>query len=357
MMVPEPKVEESVEMMGLEQDQDMSDIPEGRAWRRWARRFGNHWLGNGFWSKYGLVGALLLLILVFSVSTPGFATLENWKILGTGNSVPGLVALAALVPLMVGEFDLSVANVAELAAVLVAILIGQDHLAPLLAYIIVIIVAIAIGLVNGVLVGVFGLNSFIVTLAMSSVIEGISLYLTSGSTLFTGIPTSLINLGQGSVGWVPDLVIVLVVAAAVLWYLTEKTPVGRHVIAVGLGREAARLMGVRVRVMTVFAFVVASVLGAGAGVVWLGYTGSVAAGTGSYLLLPALTAGFLGATSIRVGRFNVAGTTVAVVLVAVGLSGLELNGAPSWVQPIFDGGVLMGAIVASRVALLRGGQR
>ena len=70
-------------------------------------------------------------------------------------------------------------------------------------------------------------------------------------------------------------------------------------------------------------------------------------------LLPALAAGFLGATTIKVGRFNVLGTMIAVALVAVGLSGLELNGVPDWVAPVFDGGVLAAAIAASRIAVLR----
>ena len=265
-----------------------------------------------------------------------------------------IIALGALVPLMVGEFDLSVGANVELSSVLVAVLASQHGWSLPTAALAGVLIGGLIGLVNGVLVAVAGISSFIATLAVGSLASGLSLYLTDGSILFQGIPESLRTFAQGNAGGaVPKLLIVAAAVALVLWYLTERTPVGRQVVSIGLNKEAARLMGIRTRSLVVAAFVTSGLLAGFAGVLLLGRVGSASSGIGPTFLLPALAAGFLGATTIKVGRFNVVGTVIAVALVAVGLNGLQLNGAPVWVEPVFDGAVLAVAVGASRLAVLR----
>ncbi|HJS94143.1 MAG TPA: ABC transporter permease [Solirubrobacteraceae bacterium] len=306
-----------------------------------------------WWGRYGVLITLVLLIVIFALTTHGFATLSNFKIVAGSNSVAAILALGALLPLMVGEFDLSVGANLEVASVLVAVLVGKDHWSFWLAAIITVMITGTIGVINGGLVAYLGVSSFIATLASGSVVSGLSLYLTNGQILFTGIPSGLRSFSQGNAGPIPNLLIVAVIATVVLWYLTERTPGGRYVISTGLNKEAAQLMGLRVRALVVSSFAASGLLAGIAGVLYLGRVGSASSGVGTSFLLPALAAGFLGATTIRVGRFNVFGTMIAVALVAVGLSGLELNGAPDWVAPVFDGGVLAAAIAASRIAVLR----
>lgn len=309
--------------------------------------------GLPWWGRYGVLITTVALIVVFSLTTPTFATLENFQIIGGSNSIGALVALGALVPLMVGEFDLSVGAELELTSVLVAVLVGQDHWSLVAALIVGIGAAVAVGVANGVMVAFFGVGSFIATLASASVVSGISLYLTKGEVLFSGIPESLRSFAQGLAGPIPNLVIVAAVIAAVLWYLSERTTAGRQTIATGLNKDAAQLMGVPSRRLTIVAFAAAGLLSGAAGFLLLGRVGSASSGIGTTYLLPALAAGFLGATTVKVGRFNVLGTIIAVILVAVGLSGLELNGVPNWVEPVFDGGVLALAVSASRFAEVR----
>jgi ribose transport system permease protein len=313
-----------------------------------ARRSGLPW-----WGRYGVLITLVLLVVGFSLTTPTFATLSNFQIIGGSNSIGALVALGALVPLMVGEFDLSVGAELELSSVLAAVLLGQHHWPLALGLIVAVMAAGAIGVINGVMVAYFGVGSFIATLASASVVSGISLYLTNGQILFADIPASLRDFSQGLAGPIPNLVIVAAAITVVLWYLAERTPVGRQISATGLNREAAQLMGVPSRRLIIASFAAAGVLAGIAGCLLLGRVGSGSSGIGSSYLLPALAAGFLGATTVKVGRFNVVGTIIAVVLVAVGLSGLELNGVPNWVEPVFDGGVLALAVSASRLAEVR----
>jgi ribose transport system permease protein len=296
---------------------------------------------------------LVLLGAVFAVTTDGFFTADNFRIVTSSNSIALVVALGALIPLMVGEFDLSVGAVVELTSILVAVLAAHHGWSLATAVVAGILLGAAIGLVNGVLVAFVGMSSFIATLAVSSLAAGLSLYLTDGSILFQGIPASLRSFSQGDLGAVPKLLVVAALVSLLLWYLTERTPLGRQVVSIGLNREAARLMGIRTRALVVGAFVASGILSALAGVLLLGRVGSASSGVGPSFLLPALAAGFLGATTIKVGRFNVLGTVIAVALVAVGLNGLQLNGVPVWVEPVFDGAVLAVAVGASRFAVLR----
>jgi ribose transport system permease protein len=309
-----------------------------------------------WWGRYGALITLILLLVGFSATTHGFGTVDNFKIVSGSNSVAAILALGALIPLMVGEFDLSVGANLELSSVLVAVLVGQHHWSLGLACLAAILLTTLIGVLSGSLSAFLGVSSFIATLAVSSVVAGVSIYLTNGQVLFSGIPESLRDFAQQNAGPIPHLLIVAAVVAVVLWYLTERTPVGRQVVAVGLNKEAARLMGIRVRGLVVSSFALSGLLAGGAGVLLLGRVGSGNSGVGPNFLLPALAAGFLGATTVKVGRFNVPGTIIAVLVVAVGLSGLQLNGVPSWVEPVFNGGILAVAVSASRLAVLRSGR-
>jgi ribose transport system permease protein len=120
-----------------------------------------------------------------------------------------------------------------------------------------------------------------------------------------------------------------------------------------MGRDAARLSGVRNDRLVVTAFIFSSMMAALAGFLEVGRVGSGGPLIGPEFLLPALAACFLGATTIRPGRFNVLGTVVAVTLVAIGINGLQLNGAPDWVEPIFNGSILLVAVGLSRYASKR----
>lgn len=306
-----------------------------------------------WWGRYGVLLTLIALIVVFAVTTHGFFNSDNFRIVTSSNSIGLIVALGALVPLMVGEFDLSVGANLEFSSVLVAVLISQHHWSLGTAAVVSVVLTTAIGTLSGCLIALLRVSSFIATLAVGSLVSGASLYLTNGQIIFAGIPPSLKNFAQGNAGPIPNLLIIAVLVSALLWYLSEQTTVGRQVSSIGLNAEAARLMGVRVRALVVAAFATSGLLAGLAGVLLLGRVGSASSGVGASFLLPALAAGFLGATAIKVGRFNVLGTLIAVGVVAVGLNGLQLNGVPVWVEPVFDGAVLAVAVAASRFAILR----
>jgi ribose transport system permease protein len=309
-----------------------------------------------WWTTYAVVLITVGLGVIFSITNSStFPTSLNFQIVSGSNAVTLLLALGSLPVLIGGDFDLSVGYTLELGAVGMAQLVGTYHVDLVPAILIVLAGGTLIGLINGILVAKVGISSFIATIGVGSVLEGISLEITNGRTLINGIPNSLLNFSQDNTLGIPNVVFLALVVCIIFWIGCEHTPYGRRLLAIGLSRRSADLLGMRVDNLRISAFVIAGFMAALAGIVELGRTGSATSGIGPSFLLPAVAAAFLGATTIKVGRFNVVGTVVAVILVGIGVSGLELNGVPNWVEPVFDGVVLVLAVGTSRIAARRGG--
>jgi ribose transport system permease protein len=140
----------------------------------------------------------------------------------------------------------------------------------------------------------------------------------------------------------------MIVIAAVGWYVLEHTPYGRYLYAIGGSKEAARLAGVNVRRLTFSCFMVSALLGAIAGLLTASRMGSGDPTTGPSFLLPVLAGALLGAAAYKPGTYNIAGTIIAVFTLAVGVTGLQLLGAPFWIEPVFNGAALIIAVGVTR---------
>jgi ribose transport system permease protein len=295
--------------------------------------------------EYGVVLFLLILIVGFSIALPDlFPTGANAKAILSSNAVPGILALAVLLPLSAGEFDLSVGATLGFTSVLVAW--ATIHGVPFgLACLLALVAGGLIGAINAFLVVKIRVSAFIATLGVATVLSGGNLLLTDGSVLFQGISPHLLDLARTELLFgLPAMVFYFFAAALILWYALEQTPLGRYLQATGLGRGAARLSGVRTDRYLTAAFVIAGVIAAFAGIVQTGRTGSAGPTIGPEFLLPAYAAAFLGATTIHRGRFNVWGTVTGVFVLAVGVAGLGLLGAPFWVGNVFNGCALIIAV-------------
>lgn len=300
--------------------------------------------------RFGVLLVLAAIFLVFSVMRPAtFATGTNIATMGTTESVAAILALAVLIPLVVGEFDMSVANLLGFAGVLV---VKFDSLPLPVDIAIVLAIGALVGLVNGLIVTKLRVNSFIATIGTSTAIGGLSLAFTGGEVLFRGLPTTLFSIGRNSLAGVNLSVIYAIVIALALWYLLNHTPLGRYMYGVGGSRTVARLSGVPVERMTCASFVAAGFLAAVAGVVEIAQIGSADPTFGPSFLLPAFAAVFLGATTVKPGTPNVVGVLIAVTLLTVITDGLGQLGAPDWVEPVFNGVVLVLA-VAMAIFVLR----
>lgn len=300
-------------------------------------------------ARWALPGILVLFIIVFSILEPNqFFTTQNLRIILTQQSVLAILAIGVCLPLIIGQFDLSVGAVMGLGVILVTGLPSQQGIDVVPAVAITLAACALIGLINGLFVAKIGVNAFIVTLGSSTVISGSVLWYSGGNT-FTQISSGLRTLGGGDVGGVPNVVIVLAVVATTAWFLLEMTPVGRYLYAVGGSRDAARLAGLDVATLTILAFTLTGLISGLAGVLEASTLGSGSPTVGPPFLLPAFAAAFLGATAIKPGSFNILGTVFAVFTIQTGIVGLELVGVPYFIEPVFTGGVLIIAVVVTRI--------
>ena len=316
------------------------------------------WLERVNWAQiltnYATLLVLLVLIVVFSIFEPDtFPKTSNIQTMISTQSVLGLLALGTVAPLIVGEFDLSVASNLSFSAIVAALMISHGH-GVVLALLAVLGVGIVIGLINAVLLLRLQINSFIATLGTGIILAGLGLWASNGDTVYKNVGGEILSLGQTIIfGFLPLAGVYVLVAAVGLWYLFERTPLGREMYITGYGREAARLAGIPIQRRIMFGFVLSGVFAALAGFLNTANLGSASPSVGDAFLLPAFAAAFLGSTTIRTGRFNIPGTIVGIAFLAVGTTGLQLAGAQYYIQDFFNGLALLVAVAASQVGVRR----
>ncbi|MEZ5078825.1 MAG: ABC transporter permease [Solirubrobacterales bacterium] len=300
---------------------------------------------------YALVGLIGVMALFFSIYGPTadlFPTTSNLKVLVAQQAVIAVVAMAALVPLIAGEWELSVGANAGLSSIFVASALSGGMPVPL---------AIGVGLGIGLAVGVFNalivttlrVEAVIPTLGTATILTGIVTAKTGGLAIVSDIPTSVTDFGSGTWAGIPRTAVTMVAVALLVYYLLAYTPLGRYLYALGSNRSAATLVGINLRWTLFSSFVIAGVLAGFAGALQVARAGGGNPGVGESFTLPALAAAFLSAASIKPGRYNVGGTLVAIFFLAVLNNGLNLAGAPNYVSDLVNGSALIVGIGLSAV--------
>jgi ribose transport system permease protein len=295
--------------------------------------------------RLALPAVWLLVIALFGVLEPDtFLTSANFQTIFGSQAVLAVLTLGLLLPLTAGDYDLSVASVLSLSAMVTALLDVNEGWPVGLAVLAAIVAATLVGVANGALVVWLELDSFITTLGTAAVVSGVVLWI-SGSETVGGVSDSLVNpvitweiLGIPLAFWYG------LVLCAALWYVLDLTPLGRRLLFTGRGRSVARLSGVRVGSARFGALVGAAAIAGFAGVLYAGTNGGADPSSGGDLLLPAFAAAFLGATQLKHGRFNAGGTLIAVLLLGTGVTGLALANAPQWAGDMFVGVVLIASL-------------
>lgn len=303
------------------------------------------WWG-GVLHKYGLVLLLFAVCIGFSLdpATPAFATVANFRFVLSNQALTAIVALGMVFALVVGEFDLSLGNIMSLASCICAGLMSHDNAPLWLAILASMGVGLGFGAVNGLIVTRLKVSSIVTTLGMLIIVTAVESWYTGGNSVTTGISQGLLSIGYAQILGIPDPLIVLIVIAAICWYVLEQTPLGRKLHAVGANPAAAGVLGLPVRRLTLTSFVIGGLVVGFGGVLLIAVQGSGVPGVGQSYLFSALAGAMLGATTIRPGRFNVLGTLAAVYFLAFTVNGLTLSGGPSWVSSAFDGAALIVAV-------------
>jgi len=303
---------------------------------------------------YGLPILTVLLIVFFSLLLPdSFPTVINARSILSDKAIIALLSLAAMVPMMAGRIDLTVGFGIVMWHILAISLQVKYGIPWPIACLIVIACGGLAGLINGMLVEVAQIDSFIATLGTGTVLYALALWHTEGRQVIGVLPQGFVDINAISIFGIPIPAIYALALALALWMITERMPLGRHLYAIGANEKAAALNGIAVRACIIGVFVASGVL--------VGFTGCVLASklqigqanVGLDYLLPALVGTFLGSTTIRPGRVNVWGTIIGVLILAVGISGIQQLGGAFFVEPLFNGVTLLVSIALAGFAQRR----
>ncbi len=294
---------------------------------------------------YGLVILTVFLIVLFSILLPNtFPTVLNLRAILSDKSIIAMLSLAAMIPMVAGRIDLTVGYGIVLWHIL-AISLQVNYGVPWpIAVLIVIALGAITGVLNGILVEIAKIDAFIATLGTGTVLYAIALWHSGGRQVVGELdPQFYLLSGQWVLG-LPITGFYVLAISLVMWVVLEFTPVGRYLYAIGANQKAAELNGIPTRKFVVGAFVASGTLAAIAGVLLASKLRIGQASVGLEFLLPALVGAFLGSTTIKPGRVNVWGTIIGVVILAVGISGIQQFGGSFWVEPLFNGSTLLIAI-------------
>mgnify|MGYP001024584690 FL=1 len=303
-------------------------------------------------TRYGLVAVWIVMIVAFTILAPGrFLVAQNIGNIFGSQAVLLILALGLMFPVIAGEWDLSVGAMLGLSLTVVGFFNAVLDLPVWVAILVALVIGLVVGLLNAFFIVVAGVPSLIATLGMATLLGGVT-YAISNSTI-SGLDQGFVDIGQHSILAIPTPFYVAIVMALIAWYVLRWTPGGRYLFFVGSNRDVARLSGIRVGRVRVTALVVSGVVSAFAGVVLAASLGASGPTIGAPYLLPAFAAIFLGATAVTPGRLNVWGTVIAVYFLITGVTGMQLLGAPSWVQDVFYGAILLAAVALSLLARRR----
>jgi ribose transport system permease protein len=301
--------------------------------------------------KYGTLIVLACLILAFSLALPAaFPTQQNFINVLSQVSLTAIIAGGLTLPLVANEFDLSIGYQSSLAGVFACGLISFSGFPIPVAIGVALVLGAFIGLCNGLIVTKVGVNAMIATLGTGTVVVGINYAYTQGAPITLPRGSAFPDLALGTFLGIPYPVFIMAGVLVVLWVLLNHTALGQNMQAVGGNREAAGLSGVRVDRTVIATFVVAGICASLTGVLLAARVGSGQITAGDGYLLGAFAAVFLGSAALRDGEFHIIGTFIGVLTVGIGLNGISILGAPSFVQFVFSGTLLIGAVALSTLA-------
>ena len=297
---------------------------------------------------YGLPILAVAIFILFSLLLPDtYPTSSNLQAILTNQSIPALLALGAMIPIVTAKFDLSMGYALGLTHVIVMWFLINSHISWILICVLSIVGCSLVGLINGLLVEFAQIDSFIATLGTGSVLYALSGWITHGGRLVPpvqGLPKGFTNLMNGHFLGLPIGAYYIIALVFILVVVLEFLPAGRGLYVIGSNPRAAELIGIPKSRYVILSFVASSAITGFAGCLLAAQQQVGNPSIGSEYLLPAFVGALLGSTTIRLGRANALGTLVAVAILAIGVAGIQQLGADFWATPLFNGLTLLAAV-------------
>ncbi|ARK26307.1 ribose ABC transporter permease [Sporosarcina sp. P37] len=298
--------------------------------------------------KLGPVIGLLLIVVIISIMSPSFLTLNNLFNVLRQVSINALIAFGMTFVILTGGIDLSVGSILALTGAVTAGMMsgGMD---PILAMLLGVLLGVLLGAINGLIIAKGKVAPFIATLATMTIFRGLTLVYTEGRPI-SGLGDSFTfqMLGKGYIFGIPVPVITMAISFAVLYFILKKTTFGRRVYAVGGNEEASRLSGINVDRIKIYVYSLAGGLTAIASLILTSRLNSAQPTAGNMFELDAIAAVVLGGTSLTGGRGWIVGTLVGALIIGVLNNGLNLIGVSSFFQQVVKGAVILIAVLLDR---------
>lgn len=288
----------------------------------------------------------LLIAVVLSFASPHFLTPSNLFNLMDQSVVIGIVAIGMTFVILTGGIDLSVGSVAGVTGIILGL--ALQALPIPLAIAIAISAGAFFGAVSGILIAVFGLAAFVVTLGMMAICRSLAFVL-SGQRTISGLPNDLGNLVYFDIGGLQMNVIILIVLYACAWLYLTRSRGGRTIYAIGSNKEAARISGLKVQLYTILPYVVSGALAAVAVTLIAAQIGSIDPLAGNLMELDAIAAVVIGGASLYGGRGSIVGTLFGVIIMVMIRNGMNLLGVSPFWQGTAIGTIIIAAVLTERL--------
>jgi ribose/xylose/arabinose/galactoside ABC-type transport system permease subunit len=301
--------------------------------------------------RFGLLAVILVICVVMSLVKPVFLSGENILNVLRQVSINGILAIGITFVIMTGGIDLSIGSIVAVTAVLVGSFLEQGH-SMVIAVTIGIAGAVVFGIFNGILIAVSGLPPFIATLSSMTIARGVAMVYSSGRN-YVILHEKFLAIGKGYTLGIPNPIWILLVVVAIAYIVLNFTVFGRHILAFGGNRQAAKLAGVRINLVEVSAYVISGLLSGIAAIVLVSRTstGQPIAGTGYEL--DAIAAAAIGGTSMTGGSGSIGGTVMGFIIIGIMLNSLTLLNVSSFYQQIVKGLIIIVAVMLDMQAKRR----
>lgn len=297
---------------------------------------------------YGSFIALIFLVMVISIISPDFRTVNNFLSLFRQSAINGLIAFGMTCIILTGGIDLSVGSVLALTSIICAHIIKIGMPAPL-SMLIALIFGIILGTISGLMVTKSRLQPFIATLITMTGYRGLTMILSGGRPISRLGDNLLLNqIGKGSFLGIPIPVWILIIFFAIFLFVLKKTVLGRQIYATGSNSKAAELAGINTNNIKLIVYAVSGFMASLSGLILVSRLGSAQPTLGSGYELDAIAAVALGGTSMTGGRGKITGTLIGILIIAVLNNGLNIIGVYSYYQDVVKALVIFLAVISDR---------
>lgn len=302
-----------------------------------------------FWDRYGTFFILTIILVIFgSISSQYFLTTNNIRQIFVQSSVTVLIGMGEFFAILIAGIDLSVGSILALSGMVTAklMIVGID---PILASLIgSICVGGGLGAINGALVNYTGLHPFIITLGTNAIFRGATLVISDANSVY-GFSFEFVDFFSQDILWIPVPVIFALLVALFLWFLTNKTRLGRNIYALGGNKESAYYSGIDVKFHTMAVFVISGICAGLAGVVSTARLGAAEPLAGVGFETYAIASAIIGGTSFFGGKGRVFSVVIGGLIIGTINNGLNILQVQTYYQLVVMGSLIIVAVALDRL--------